>query len=134
MRQMGLLTVPVDDLRGGYRHCLIIHVLNVAREEKSGSVEKKIDLAVEMEVKRGGSIDNILEHGIDEPLTKRDASIKAIPHFLIKIKFLPDLGDIGDPEEADSELGSKSLQEVPVRGFFLHEPILDVVRQAVNGG
>ncbi len=86
-----------------------------------------------MKIKRSWSIDYIFEHRINEPLAERDSPVEVIPQFFIKIKFVPDSGDIGDSKEADSEFKGVFLEPLLVFLFAVHETILAAPLEAVNG-
>ena len=86
-----------------------------------------------MKIKGGGLVFYIFEHRINEPLAERDSPVEVIPQFFIKIKFVPNLSDIGNSEEAGSEFDGVFLEPLFVFPFTIHETILAAPLEAVNG-
>jgi hypothetical protein len=64
MRQVSLLTLPVDNLGCGDGKRPVPALLDLQRQTEGNAVEEKICLAVVMQVKLGGPVVNIFQHGI----------------------------------------------------------------------
>ncbi len=66
MGEMASLTLPVDELGGGYRESSISKILDCVCQDKPQGVEKNVHPLVMVKVERSRSVFNVIQDGIGE--------------------------------------------------------------------
>ena len=78
VREMGPLVFPIDDLRGRDRKGPETAVPDEHGQEEGRPVEKKVELAVVMEIEGCRTVVDIGEHCVQDPLADGDAAMKTV--------------------------------------------------------
>ena len=124
MGKMSLLLFPINDLRSRDRERSEVILPNERGQKQGGPVKKKIELAVVMEIKRGGPIVDIVENRIQHPFAKHDGPAVRVPEFLVEPELRADFSDVGDAEDLYSVVAGEFFQRCLVLRLFFHHPIL----------
>ena len=132
MGHVGLLMIPIYDLRSGHGERPVSLVLDESRGKKSGAIQQKVDLTVMVHVKRRGAVPEIIKDGWQEPLAERDGQMEPVLEAGLKKELVSDAGDVRDAEKVDAQRPDKGPQTLFTIIIFRHGPIVVTPQRSVN--